>query len=77
MLVSVKLIAALRKKLPEGTIGNTCQLELPAGSSVKDILEHFDIDDSHVVLVNGHSPDPDQVLQDGDKVSIFSAVAGG
>ena len=44
-----------------------------------DLLAQFDLpaDESKVVLVNGRDADPEQILEDGDVVSVFPAMAGG
>jgi len=79
MLVSVKLLATYRSKLPEGSINNTCQIDVPPGTAVRQIVEQFDIayDEHNVILLNGHVPDPDQKIENEDVICIFSALAGG
>ena len=79
MRISVKLLTTYRKKLPEGTKGNTCTLQVPESYCVSDILAHFEIpnDVSSVILVNGLSPQGDQALNEGDEVCVYSAMAGG
>jgi len=79
MQISVKLIANYRQKLPEGTKGNTCQMNVPIDTVVRQIVERFEIayDASNVILLNGHVSDPEQKLKNGDVICVFSAVAGG
>ena len=79
MKISVKLLTTYRKNLPEGTKGNTCTLEVPESTRVAEILARFEIPDdaSSVVLVNGHSSEGNQPLQEGDEVCVYSAMAGG
>jgi sulfur carrier protein ThiS len=79
MKVSVKLLATYRDKLPEGTTGNTCTIELPEGCTYAAVLEYFNIenDETNVVLVNGLTPEPGERLEEGDTVCVFSAMAGG
>lgn len=79
MIISLKLLTIYRKKLPEGTRGNTCTLEVPDSYCVGDVLARFEIpnDATSVVLVNGFSPDGNQHLQEGDEVCVYSAMAGG
>lgn len=79
MKITVKLLSTYRIKLPEGTEGNTCSLEIPDNFSVEDILKMFNIptDVSSVVLINGHTPEGNQTLNEGDEVCVFSAMAGG
>jgi len=79
MKISVKLIATYRQLLPEGTSGNRLDIEVPSGTQVKEVIERFNLpyDRESVILVNGHVPDPDQPLQEGDQVVAFPAMAGG
>ena len=77
--ISVKLLATYRKKLPEGTKGCTCQIEVPTHSVVRHIVEQFDLayDETNVVLLNGRVTDPEQKLKNDDVVCVFPALAGG
>lgn len=79
MQVSLKLLTTYRSKLPEGTVGNTCQVEISEETQVNDILRKFNIptDASSVVLVNGRTPGENQLLQEGDEICVYSAMAGG
>lgn len=79
MKIKVKLLATYRRKLPEGTEGNTCVLEIPENYRVEDVLNIFEIpnDSSSVVLVNGCSPEENQRLNESDEVCVYSAMAGG
>lgn len=79
MKVSAKLLGTYRKLFAEETTGNTCIIEIPNGSSYEAVLEYFKIenDETSVVLVNGLTPKPKDLLSDGDTVCIFSAMAGG
>ena len=79
MKVSVKLLATYRNRLPEGTTGNTCVLELPEDSTYLAVLSYFQIenDDTNVVLVNGSTPEKGDRLKEGDTICVFSAMAGG
>ena len=79
MKISVKLLSTYRDKLPEGTKGNSCSVEIPEVYKAGDVLKLFDIpnDLSSVVLINGSSPKENQLLREGDEVCVFSAMAGG
>jgi hypothetical protein len=79
MKVSVKLLALYKVKLPEGTEGSTCEMEVHEDISIEEIMKSFDIavDPSNVILVNGHVPEPGQKLNEGDVVCAFPAYAGG
>jgi molybdopterin converting factor small subunit len=80
MLIRVKLMSALRSKLPPDAKGGVAELELGTGSPVSDALERLGIDGGHVhlVLVNGEmEPDRSRPLADGDELTVFPPVAGG
>ena len=79
MKVRVKLFATLRQYLPPGAQGSTCQVEVPPGTQVRDLLARYGVPerDSPVILVNGRDAAPDQVLQKDDTVAVFPALAGG
>ncbi len=79
MQISVKLLATYRKKLPAGTKGSTCFLEVPAHFAVRQIVEQFELtyDSSNVILLNGQVAEPDQILKNDDVVCVFPAFAGG
>lgn len=80
MRIKVKLIATYRKLLPEGTKGNKIEIDVPAGATIEDVLNQFGVplDDSTAVAVNGLTTLPfSTVLEEGDELAAFNAVAGG
>ena len=79
MQVHVKLIATYIQHLPPGTQGNIATVDVPAGSTVKEIMTPFGIplDDSSVIVLNGLTVDLDTPVSEGDTISAFSAIAGG
>jgi len=79
MKVHVKLIAVYRAHLPPGTQGNTTSVDVLPGSSVKEVLSPFGIplDGSSVIVLNGVTVPLDTTVSEGDKITAFSAVAGG
>lgn len=80
MQVRIKLMSALRSKLPPGSTGGVASVQLNPGASVADALERLGIPRSHVhlVSVNGEmEPDHARLLKDGDEVVVFPPVAGG
>jgi molybdopterin converting factor small subunit len=80
MQVRVKLMAALRSKLPPDSTGGTAQLQLEPGSSVAAALEQLGIPSGHIhlVTINGEmESDRSRVLADGDELVVFPPVAGG
>jgi sulfur carrier protein ThiS len=79
MNVRLKLFATLCQYLPPGTRGSACDVEVPADTQVGNLLAQFGVPEkeSMVILVNGRDSVPDRILQDGDVVAVFSAIAGG
>ena len=79
MQVHVKMIATYIQHLPPGTEGNIATIDVPAGSTVKEIMTPFGIplDDSSVIVLNGLTVDLDTTVSEGDTISAFSAIAGG
>ena len=79
MQVHVKMIATYIQHLPPGTEGNIATVDVPAGSTVKEIMTPFGIplDDSSVIVLNGLTVDLDTPVSEGDTISAFSAIAGG
>jgi molybdopterin converting factor small subunit len=82
MKITLRLFASLRKKLPAGSPRTHCELELPDGATMDDILRRMEIphEMAQMILVNGEQDTErhfGRVLHDGDTVSIFPPVAGG
>jgi molybdopterin converting factor small subunit len=80
MRVRIKLMAALRGKLPSDAQGGTAQVELENGASVAAALEKLGIVTAavHLVMVNGEMElTRDRPLADGDELVVFPPVAGG
>ncbi len=79
MKVRLKLFATFHRYLPPGTQGNACDVEVPDGAPASDLLSQFGVPETEslMILVNGRGSGPSQVLQDGDVVAVFPAMAGG
>ena len=80
MKIELRLFASLRKQLPLGSPRGKCDLELPDGTTIGQVLERMDIPraSAQMVLVNGdHDRNFDRPLCDGDVLSVFPPVAGG
>jgi len=77
--VEVRLYATLHKYSPETGIGAPVMLQMPEGASLADLLARLGVPRSEVktAFVNNLQQDEDYVLRDGDKVALFSPVAGG
>lgn len=79
MKVKLKLLATYRNFLPPGVEKGELELTIPGGISVHELVERYGVPagESSVILVNGQTPKGDAVLEDGDVVFVFPAIAGG
>jgi sulfur carrier protein ThiS len=79
MNVSVHLHTILQRQTPEGLV-RQLKLSVPAQSNISDLLTQLEIDfplDSLLLVVNGRLVEEDHVLQEGDKINLMPAIAGG
>jgi sulfur carrier protein len=79
MEIEVKLFATLRDYLPKGSSRFSCKMEVDDPTRVQDILSRLKIPKEipKIILVNGVHGKKEQILKDGDVLSIFPPVAGG
>jgi sulfur carrier protein ThiS len=85
MNVRVKLFATLSDYLPpvEERKGNEVALDVPADTTVTQLIERFHLPTKlvHLVLVNGHFVPPAararQGLTEGDVLAVWPPIAGG
>jgi len=79
MEIEVKLFATLRDFLPEGSTRFSCKMEIDGKTRVQDILSKLKIPEEmpKIILVNGIHGKKEQILKDGDVLSVFPPVAGG
>ena len=79
MRVDVCLFATLGKHLPPGTPGDRITLDMPDQTTVGQVVALLCIPDDLDCLrvVNGHDAGLEQVLKEGDVVSVFPPLAGG
>ncbi len=77
--VTVRLYASLRRYRPQAPLEGGEQVLLPAGSSVLDLLSGLGIPAAEVrtAFVNRRVRAAEQELEDGDRVDLFPAIAGG
>ena len=79
MKVEVHLHATLRLENEESG-GQIITVDLPEGSSIKNLFEQLaiDIDPDHLIFVlNGRTSGPDQILRDDDVLNLMTARSGG
>jgi sulfur carrier protein ThiS len=62
-----------------GGNGNSLELTMPAGSFVADLLELLELPEEWVglIIINGKQAGNKEELKNGDKVDLFSPMAGG
>ncbi len=79
MKVEVRLFATLQSYLPAGAHGDGVSLELPPGTTVRDVVESLKIpsDLACLTVVNGRDAESEQVLFPGDELAMFPPLAGG
>ena len=80
MRITIRLLASYRRYLPDHSdeqAGYT--FEVADGALVGDVLKTLPVpqDDVFTFLVNGRHVTDDQVLHEGDVLSVFPAVGGG
>ena len=79
MEIEVKLFATLRDYLPKGSDRFSCKMEVNDHTRVQDILLRLNIPDEmpKIILINGIHGKKEQILKEGDVLSVFPPVAGG
>ena len=77
--IRLKLYAYLRKYLPNTQLGEEIIMEVSKGTTVKDILDNFNIekDQAKIIFVNRTHQTLDYELQNNDLLVIFPPVGGG
>jgi molybdopterin converting factor small subunit len=77
--VAVHLPATLRADLPPGTRGDSVVLDVPDGTTVRQVVHSFRIPPEldRLTVVNGRDAAPEQRLIEGDVLSVFPPLAGG
>jgi molybdopterin converting factor small subunit len=79
MEIEVKLFATLRDYLPKGSSQFSYKMEVEGPCQIQDIISRLKIPEEmpKIILINGVHGKKDQILKDGDVISIFPPVAGG
>lgn len=83
MRITVKTGGLYTRLLPEGTSGNTAEIDVPDGSTPLGVVEHMGVP-AHgrfLLVVNDKAVPPLQrdtmILSDGDRVSLMPPLKGG
>jgi molybdopterin converting factor small subunit len=79
MKVVLNLYASLGQYIPAKKGGNSCDVEIEAGTTVGELLDRLRVpaEAPKVIFLNGVHADREAVLKEGDRVSAFPPVAGG
>jgi molybdopterin synthase sulfur carrier subunit len=80
MQITIRLLASYRQYLPAARDGDASyRLPVQSGTRVAKVLTALPIPPTEVYtfFVNGRHAERDQVLQDGDILSVFPAAGGG
>ncbi len=79
MLVKVRLYATLQRIRPSTAAGEVFEIDVPAGSSVADLIAALKIRSNEVkaVRVNGRARAEVYRLRTNDEVDLFPPIGGG
>ena len=79
MKIELRLFASLSRYLPERQTGNLCAMEIPEGTSIKELLQCLAIPAAirKIIIVNGVHAGDNQTHAEGDRIGVFPPVAGG
>lgn len=79
MKIELRLFASLSRYLPERQTGNLCAMEIPEGTTIKELLQRLAIpaETRKIIIVNGVHAGDNQALAEGDRIGVFPPVAGG
>jgi molybdopterin synthase sulfur carrier subunit len=77
--IQVRLFAILRRHVPDLPPRESLVLDVPDGTTVRQTIRQLAIPDGlpMVAMVNSAVSGLDQVLTEGDTLSLFPPVAGG
>jgi sulfur carrier protein ThiS len=79
MKVSVKLYGILRQQFPDYRHSEGIEVEVPEGTTVKDLLDRLQISESQraVVAMEGRILKADDIMRCGVTVNVLQAIHGG
>ena len=79
MRIQVRLFAILRQHVPDLPPRGSLRFDVPDGTTVRQTIRQLAIPDGSLVvaMVNSTVTGLDQVLTEGDTLSLFPPVAGG
>lgn len=79
MKIKLNLYASLAEYLPDKALGNPNVVELPAGTTIRQLIEqlHIPLDSPRILFLNGVHAPLEATLKDGDRMGMFPPLAGG
>ena len=79
MKINLNLYASLAEYLPDRARGNPNSLELPEGTTIKQLIEqlHIPLDTPRIIFLNGVHAPLEALLKEGDRLGLFPPLAGG
>lgn len=79
MKIKVRLFASFKKHLPGLALGESAEIHLEPGTSIKTLWEYLGLPDDEVKInfVNGISREGDFILSENDDIGIFPLIGGG
>ena len=79
MKINLNLYAFLTEYLPDKARGNPNVLELPAGTTIKQLIAQLQIplDTPRIIFLNGAHAPLEALINDGDRLGMFPPLAGG
>ena len=82
MEIEVKLFAFLRRYLPKGNKGLSFKMQLREPTSVIEVLRELEVPDEAILstmifMINGVRAEKEQILSDGDVLSVVPVASGG
>ena len=79
MKINLHLYASLAEYLPDRARGNPNSIELPEGTTIKQLIEQLRIplDTPRIIFLNGLHAPLGALLKEGDRLGLFPPLAGG
>ena len=79
MKIEVNLYATLSQYVPDGNKGPTHIVDVPAGTTVSELLNQLGVptQSAKLIFLDGMHSDLDTVLKEGNRLGVFPPVGGG
>jgi molybdopterin converting factor small subunit len=79
MQVEVRVFATLRRYLPELGIGEPKIIQVEPGTTLGQLQDKLGLpgEEVKVIMCNNLQADPEDLVNDGDRITYIPAVAGG